>query len=332
MKINPKTLRIKKQLYQRNKRGQTIVVVLWILAVLSITVLSISHQASLGLKLSEYSWNKLRTYALAKAGINAAINILNTDDNLFDSLEDIWIDDNRLGRINIDDNEGSATVSYILSEDKGPGIYYGMVDEERKINLNRAPAEMLAVLFEEAGVTGHKGLAEEIENWRGSNILSDKKSPPIDGLKASELTVPEELLLLSEMNEEKYEKIKDMVTVWGTGKINLNTVSPRTFSVLLQFCRKRITSGENDPGDLAERIIKARPVSSFKELMAVLASNGSLSAGQLNILTVMEEYVDFRSTYFRIHSKGKLTYGNVSTEVECVFDRKGKKMVYWHEN
>jgi hypothetical protein len=80
---------------------------------------------------------------------------------------------------------------------------YVFVDEARKININSAPVQLLA---------GLPGIADE---------LAQKISSP----DARPFTVKEELRAVEGIDPAIYEGIRDSVTVYGNGRINVNTAS-----------------------------------------------------------------------------------------------------------
>ncbi|MCX5686338.1 MAG: type II secretion system protein GspK [Candidatus Omnitrophica bacterium] len=93
----------------------------------------------------------------------------------------------------------------------GSGKYtYRIIGEENKININKAPQEVLARL---PGMD--KGLAEHI-------TLS----------KLRPFYVKEEALLVEGISEEKYLGFKDFVTVYGEGKVNVNIASHEVLKAL----------------------------------------------------------------------------------------------------
>lgn len=125
-------------------------------------------------------------------------------------------------------------------------IRYGVIDEERKININTAEEGVLKRLFQNV-VSLSEESAEElaycIVDWRDedsnfqhpdygaeSSYYENLRSPY--KAKDAEYELLEELLLVKSLNGEIFDKVKDYLTVFGEGKININTVSPEVLSAL----------------------------------------------------------------------------------------------------
>jgi len=97
------------------------------------------------------------------------------------------------------------------TSDLGNNKYiYRLIGEDSKINVNKAPKEVLARL---PGMD--KSLAEKI-------TLS----------KLRPFYVKEEVLLVEGISEEKFKGFKDFVTVYGEGKVNINTASHEVLKAL----------------------------------------------------------------------------------------------------
>jgi len=97
------------------------------------------------------------------------------------------------------------------ASDLGSGKYiYRLIGEENKININKAPKDVLARL---PGMD--KSLAEKI-------TLS----------KLRPFYVKEEALLVEGISEENYKEFKDFVTVYGEGKVNVNIASDEVLKAL----------------------------------------------------------------------------------------------------
>jgi len=90
---------------------------------------------------------------------------------------------------------------------------YTLLDEESKININKAPKEILALL---------PGLDEDV----AGEIIDLRNN------LGGSFQIKEEILLLEDITEEIYNKFKDFITVYGDGKVNLNTASVEVMKAL----------------------------------------------------------------------------------------------------
>ena len=138
---------------------------------LSVLSVGIGYRVSTGLKLNFAKRSALKAHYLANAGVNLAISeikklsIASTPDTLLDK----WADNEDLfKKITINDNtQDFATVNSADGK-------YGVVDEERKININTASKELLTVLLEELDLASPEEVADNILIWRGDAPDTDK--------------------------------------------------------------------------------------------------------------------------------------------------------------
>jgi general secretion pathway protein K len=137
-----------------NKRGSILIIILWSLFFLSALSLAISGYIRPRLDLGSRLLRRTKMHYYAKAGIKQAMLKIEKDDTpLHDCLDDGWNTDSALERTEVED-----------------GIFaVELVDEERKINVNTAPYDILKKFFEIAGQTSSEDagdLADSIIDWR----------------------------------------------------------------------------------------------------------------------------------------------------------------------
>jgi hypothetical protein len=82
-------------------------------------------------------------------------------------------------------------------------------DEQSKINISKSSREIQLRL---PGLSGNETLA--------------------DSIRAANPAAKQELLLLEGMTKEIYDPLKDSVTTWGGGSVNINTASEATLAYL----------------------------------------------------------------------------------------------------
>lgn len=124
---------------------------------------------------------------------------------------------------------------------------YGIMDEARKINLNRADRFLLLRLLTAVGLKDEDAsdLAGQIVDYRDADDAvtatagaggSEASRYLAGGLgygpKNSDFEFVSELLRLPGMTREIYARIRSHVTVYGDGAVNLNTVGPGVLSLL----------------------------------------------------------------------------------------------------
>ncbi len=135
---------------------------------------------------------------------------------------------------------------------------FGVVDEERKINVNTAGLAVLQRLIER--VLGFreddaKHLAQAMVDWRQpwsgevSGFFSEEYYANLQypfRKKDAPYEVPDELLLIKGMTGGVYELLRPYITVYGEGRVNINTAPAPVLYAL----------GLEDP--LIEKILSAR--------------------------------------------------------------------------
>lgn len=314
------------------KNGTILITTLWILAILSVLAVGIGFRVSIEARLSKYNIDKLKAAYFAKAGIyKTRALLLNYANRDFDSIRDcgVTVPPNKdiMNIFTEKLSDGAFEISYTEE-----GVTrYGMADEERKININKAEYKVLYQLF--LGKEP-KELAASIMNWRSPTQLT------VEGAQDSEyesLTAPykckhadfsciEELLLVKGMTPEVFESIKDYVTVYTDGKINLNTAPLlvlRAFGLSDQAIGTIILTrngADNIAGtkdDVAfSNISQAQSFLTDENDKAILTNNNTFTT---------------KSNYFRIESKGIVDKSRISAKIVCIVDKGSKKLKYYRE-
>jgi general secretion pathway protein K len=341
----------------KDSKAMILVVSLWILTILAVLAVGLGYRSSLELKLADYNLDKLKTLYIAEAALQRAMAELEKDRNNYDALNETWSNgrDAENGVYifkDVEVGDGVFNIGYIFSEnDAGEAIkFYGMMDEERKININTAPLEMLLSL---------PGLNEEIAaaiiDWRDADDKVYKEGAENDyyqGLekpyecKNGPFQVLEELLLVKGITPESFAKFKDIVTIYGSGKININTASREVLEVLGRTCIYKGLPGVDDSEmeDLVNKIIRFRigddesagteddnifisPGNIVNELQDAF---GELSPGQKNALNYLLPYLTVSSEFYSLNIAARSEDKKVSKKIYAVTDR-DSGIKYWHE-
>lgn len=348
-----------------DRKASVLMITLWILAILAILAIGLGNRASFTLRLSRYQMEKLQAHCLAKAGIQKAIAELLNDQNGYDSFNETWStgrdSTDRMIFENVEINERSGdtfNVKYLYDKEKNK--YLCMLDEERRINLNTAPKELLKTLLIEAGLQEEYAsqVSDYIRIWRGDNdpvLLPAMESAK--NFKRSEFVNQDELQIILEFfyqnrgdddyrlkARQLYEKLKDLIAVYPAGKermkININTVEPQVLRILINTSvlnlRQKGETVNIDPALLSNMIMEYRQNNIFlnTELEAALGIVGSGPGASelLKVINELKKWADVKSHNFRIISTGKTAANNTTYSIECIFNRDNGIFVYWHEN
>ena len=183
---------------------------------------------------SDLKWGAVSRGASMYALANAMTVIHDDKTPTFDALGDTWANDDTLFKDVLFGEEGH----YSLVSEEGGGKRYGLTDENAKVSLNKAPSQVLSLLFRAAGMTSVAAddLASFIVDWRDENTVAEGGGPsPVEvcatlsapyGCKNADFEVLEELWLMPEMTAILYNSIRGELTLYGSGSVNVNTATP----------------------------------------------------------------------------------------------------------
>jgi type II secretory pathway component PulK len=326
----------------RRDKGTILIITLWILAILAILSVGVAGRMGLELKLTGLYRDNMTALYLAKAGIERAIAIVGTRDKNVNSLTDDWTNNNEdaapLFKEIVVSNLGAFTVSYPFEEEK---IFYGVQDEERRININTMPKEAIERLLRYLEVTEPDPaiLAASIEDWRDEGATREDGSPEDDysaegyPRKDNFFDVGEELLLVKGMTPEIFNKIKDCTTVYPktSAKLNVNTASlPALYALGLSVDKSQDLIATRAGDDGIEGTDDDKPFTDPTAFQLFLSSEPKeilpdKSAG----------LPDFKSSYFRIVSYGETNNKRGHKTVTCVIGppeaEQKDQVLFWDE-
>jgi type II secretory pathway component PulK len=208
------------------QQGSTLIIAVWALFLLTVFAVQLGTIVRQKVTVVHRLDQRDKLFHIADAGIKYAITQLRKEDALLDVdfLSERWSDQESLfkqKRV----GQGNFQISYIFHDGESSRTMYGLQDEERKINLNMANTQVLSRLLEHAAGLSHSDaeeLAYCIIDWRDSDSFfqhpqygaedSDYKTEKFAyESKDSKYEVIEELLLVSGMNQEIYDKFKDFI-------------------------------------------------------------------------------------------------------------------------
>ena len=343
--------------------GSVLIIVLWVIIILTILAVSVSVVASSQVFSAKRYRNQVTAYFIARSGIALCLAELNRDKeaNTYDALKEEWsnkaelFNDKPVGsgflgvayeysnQIKTVSSEGESTVT---------NTFYGMIDEERKININAASAAVLETLFQDRASLSPgqaKEIADSIVDWRDTDDTRrdngaetgyyQSLSSPYP-CKNNKFDILEEVILVKGMRPEIFQTVRDFITVYGDGRVNINTAP---FPVLHALGPSEI---------LADKIIRCRSGSDeidgteddevFTQpsaIISVLNKKQTLTQEETNQINnlITTNAIGVKSTYFQIISSGYLADINTgekdpknSKRINCIITRNGK-IVLWQE-
>jgi len=340
------------------RKGTILITTLWILALLTILALGVGIRIGVDIKLMSFFVNSAKAHYIAEAGLRKTILLLESDaDRNVDTLNEIWAcghdfdtEEDLLKEVPL--GEGIFTVGYVFDRDEEGNTFtlYGAADESARLNINELNAEDLQML---PGVT--EDIAHAIIDWRDEDNLAGLGGAEDSHYKELEhpyeckdapFSVPEELLLVRDVGRQIFDGIRDMITVYGTGKaVNINTVGRDVLSALL---------ASEGAAAAAAKIIGYRNgedgvpgTEDDKTFRSTKSTGGSVGiVDQLRLANVCTETelvgigklvekkaFKVKSDIFRIVSVGSVKGGKVKKTIEAVVKRSDKKteLLYYYE-
>jgi D-Tyr-tRNAtyr deacylase len=313
-----------------NRKGSILMISLWIVAIMTVFAVGLGHRASINLKTSRFQRDRLKANLLAKSATSIAMLEIDKDNREYDSLDEKWTDNKGLfEKIGPNQNEKEyATVSYLTPRNE---TRFGLLDEEGKINLNTKNIKLLTQLFQSQFALAD---AENLANLTVQWTTSEEPKTGEELFKKAPLSAPEELQLILEYylkDKEKaqasFSRLKDLITVYGQGKINLNTVGEEVLTILVS------SLATNDELACVQPIVRAvltlrGNVGHFMNKYGIIVAD--LTEPCPGLLNKLLTEVVFLSSNFRIQAIGKV--GNVKKSITAVYNREEKSILYWHEN
>jgi DNA uptake protein ComE-like DNA-binding protein/type II secretory pathway pseudopilin PulG len=321
-----------------NNKGMILIISLWVLVIISLLCLSLANQVRADLKLIKSQKDKIKCLYIAKAALEKAITVLESDSTPdADSLNELWskgigphIGDYIFKDVAIGD--GFFTISYLYG---GPGegrdiYFYGMSDEDRKVNINRASKELLVALGEVLQLDSPQSLAEDIIYGRGDSHIKNI----------------EELSLIKRFkdNSNLIKKCERFFTVYTKDSlININTAPEKILkSVFISLGADKFSPGLSQR--LARDIIDYRDGEDNVEATAddVLITQDKIKeAIETGLADIVEKsWVDKQvlpfkpnSDIFRIEVVARLNTSRINKNVSVIVDRSQRpsKVIYWYE-
>lgn len=308
---------------QRSK-GVALVLALIMLSVLVILIGQFQYSANVDARIAENYAVDRENYYAARGALNVANALLIKDadkNDGVDTLADDWANSSLLDSV----STGSVSTSIVVE------------DQERFLNVNRLSDKVEPIAANREWTKDSLGrlitilemdpkLAECISDW------IDARDAP--------LTTIEEMRQIPEVTnnilygyvdeqEEKHEGLASYITLWGKGKVNINTAGPTILLAILPQITPDIVSAiiqyrenpENPPFKSADEFLNK-----VKELGGTLQYSDQLE---------LRKHITWSSTFFEV-SIG-VRKGYLKMQVEAVVERvrwKGKNIInqwFWKE-
>ena len=325
-----------KQSRTDRKKGAALLIVLGIVMVLSTIVLAAHFEASLEMHLVSYKRKRFRAQTLARSGLEYAKAVLDNQSSARElEIEDMDEDKDGFMQTALYVQRGITASSTI---EQGDGQFTITIEPaESGRNVNLLTRQQWTEIFEMANVpsTEWDAMIDCLEDWIDENDTHGLNGAESDDpfyeeqgypVKNGMLDSIEELLLVKNWGPEilygwdgdddndPIYGIADILTVWGDGKVNLNSAST---NLLLSYA-------EYEDWELA---------SVFEARAGEDGEFGTLDDGIKTLEEVGADGSKFKlqSDFVRVISEGE-SFGN-KYRIECIFLLKNQDsiVVYWSE-
>lgn len=331
-----------------SRKGSILIIALWSLCLLSMFAVILGYQTRQKIMMVKRLDERENLRFIADSGIKIAIiELVKSEEKTYDALNDWWSSNTGVFK-DIGIGDGIANICYNHVDEKmgTPETRFGLIDEERKININTASREVMERLFRivanmEEGEA--QDLAASIVDWRdGDGEFSIPLGSAEDSYyrnlkypyeaKDADFETLDEVLLVKGMTSDVFEKIKEYITIYGDGKVNINTTSKSALLALglnEDMVDKIMTLlyGKNGIRGDADDIIFEAPGSIVPKISQAYRQSDSEIA---QLSAIADQNLATKSNFFMIKNTVRLNNRQNSTEAACVIDRTGK-ILYWRE-
>lgn len=305
------------------KRGYVLVSVIWILAMLSLIVLGLGRRVMLDRRASAYSLDVSEATLLAHSAVQRGILELRNK-AVIDAVTPEQMGGTHLGQQWAQKKSLVKDLKLLdWNEDREQDdVFFIITDEESKINLNNTPKE---VLEEVPGL--NRGIIRQILKRRTEAVHQD------EGI--AYFQVEEELRYLRDVKDkdwfgdEKNPGLKDLFTVHGDGKININTASESVLRCIPKLGTRAIRAILQYRAG-PDGMIGTQDDKGFRSIEEVKEKTGISG----DALDAIQQYCKFNSFCYRIRGIATLRGGKVRCSAMAIVYIEGNNanVVRWQEN
>jgi general secretion pathway protein K len=326
------------------EKGSILVLVLWALGLLTVFAIYLGVGARARIDFLNRIETRSKTFYMAEAGIKQAVSgIANLDKKKsYLALNDICSKNRNIFSAGLFD-AGDIKVGYEYQGDDfsygqndGQLMMSGVCDVQAKLNINVAGREeLMALLIETADIEAEAAdqIASAIIDWRDKDnnpLAKGAENQYYQGLKNayackdSAFETIEELRYVRGIDYNTYKYIEPYITVFGTGKININTASTKVLKALglSEALTKKIINYRCG-ADAIEADGDDQVFDNLSSVVARLSQVESLSASEVAELSnlVASGRLTIFSNTFLIESRANLKNKQDICRISCVLEK-----------
>ena len=311
----------------KKKRGSALIITLLVITTLTGLTIGFSEESSVELNLAGFSRDGYRAYQMARSGVHFALAVLaNDEDKNMDSLREDW---GQAGTqpFPYEFPEEMSVSGKIVDENSKLNINY-LIDEKGEIPEGSKRVEQASRLFKALGF--EENLLDPLLDW----LDSDNEKRP-DGaesffyqnleepyscangpfLSIGQLSLVKGFRGIVPSGEKGENRLTDFFTIFGDGKININTASQEILQSL---------SDNFDPS-IAEAIIEYRQEEDFikvDDLKKIPGIDGAIFSG-------ISKWVTVKSSAFSIEARVESREAVAGINAFAVRKEEKPVLVYW---
>lgn len=302
-----------------NNKGVALVITLLVLTLLLTLILEFNLGMRVEARASANFRDDVKAYYLARSGITFAAALLEEDGRTqpqYDSLKELWAQKippipagDGFVSVEITDEDGKINVNKLATASggvTGDEMRLFMVRFLEQFDLKGDISDTIADWIDQ---DDNERIPDGAESayYEGLEESYEAKNKPLDSLQ--------ELRLIKGMEDDIFNKLKNLLTVNSDGWININTASKKLLMSL----------SEDINGDIADEILAWREENPFQAKVDV-KNNISMSEKTYNDIA---KFIDVKSNYFSITSRGEVNQSRKT--INAVVKRQGDKtsVLYW---
>jgi len=319
------------------KRASVLLVSLWTLSLITALVISVGSTQRAHIKRVRINYEKTSATELARSALTTALL----------RLEE-YINEDPDREINYKD-EIFLPIEITLATGTA---HYQIFDESSLIDLNKNALVKKNILLNLP--SSSPAIAGAITDWYDQDDIGTDgdgaETAYYEGLdvpykcKNGDFNRIEELLLLRDVDREFYDNAKELLTLYGSDKVNLNTVSAKTLAVLLISADSAANPNVALADNVAQKLIEYRDQAEgsednkvFRELESLLIDVGLTMDDERNIFNALflnAQMLKFNSSNFRIVVSAQSNNYKVKTNINAIYDFTDPaaiEMIYYYQ-
>lgn len=332
------------------QRGFILIFALWVLGMLTVMAVSVAAAIRQKMVLIQKLDERSRMHYLLTGAAGQAVSYirqqLSQSTSGYSARLKASLHDNPAVFSQIAVNNDRAGITYTLYDGLNAMERSGVVDEERKININTANVIVLQKLFERvlsARSDESRRLAEAVLDWRqpGESELTGFYSQDYYAnlqypfrKKDKSYDVLDELLLIKGMTKDIYESILPFITIYGDGRININTAPAQVLyaagledSVIEKLLAVR-RGGDGVEATLDDHVfVKTFDVAAEVNGVIRLEPQEMRSIDALNLQNILTS----TSAFFTVEVDASVGRSQRRKQARAVYSATGNKILYWRE-